>query len=127
LRAWHALDRQRRVDEKRVENSARRSRKYGVYLLGPDELDRATGRNAWPELLHAVEYNGRRQRLDALFQARAGSNATKGDEVEIDRSVERLIRELRRHSRDVDRNEYLATQDFLRGLKYESELGMRIN
>jgi hypothetical protein len=126
LRAWREEDLTRSKEAKRVKHQASRRSKYAVYLLSADELDRATGRIVWPEMLQGREYTGLRERLDALFQARVGCQAAQCTEMEIDRCVERLIRELRRHVGETDRNEYLTAQAFLRGLKYESKVRPQI-
>jgi hypothetical protein len=68
-----------------------------------------------------------RGQVEALFQERVSLSATQGLDAEIVRHVERLIRELGREIGRVDRHEYLAAQDFLRGLKHECELGPQIN
>ena len=122
LKAWHEADLQRRIEARRAQLAARRLSTFGVFMLRPDEINRATGQIAWPMILMSPVFHGPREQLNTLFVLRTQYPAPAA-EAEIDRSVQHLIRGLQRHVAHVDRGEYLAAQDFLRGLLYENELG----
>ena len=107
--------------EKRVKNEASRAARYqAAFRLGPNELDRSTGRIDWPRVLLDEQFDEERRQLDDLFERwfeYAGPPL--GDVSEIERTSHRLSRALDWRLVECSPQEKLAAQKFLRGLKYE--------
>jgi len=109
-----------RVAEGRVILAARRATVYrDAYQLSPAELNAATGEISWPMTLRVARYEQDRARLDELFREHVSYGAPQ-DEMsrEIARVVDRLTRTLQADIQFMPRDEYVAAQKFLKGLKY---------
>ena len=90
-----------------------------AYALSAHELDLVTGTIHWPASLSSVKYERERRCLERLFRTLASYPEPQPELVaEIAREVDALVRALRTERCHLPRDEYLAAQKFLRGLKY---------
>jgi hypothetical protein len=90
-----------------------------AYQLAPNDLDVITGTISWPATLQAAEFEAQRAGLDELFQHHFSYGDPQAETAaKIARSVDQLSRTLGRKIGSVPREQYVATQKFLRGLKY---------
>jgi hypothetical protein len=125
---WRAIREQIKQEEvvKRVEGAKklaqRRSTVYrSLYQLAAGELDRRTGQIHWPAVLLDSRYQQDRERVDELFRSHVGYGEPQPITAEaIASSINSLVRALKKDLRNVPRDEYLAGQRFLLGLKYEA-------
>jgi hypothetical protein len=110
-----------RVAEGRSKLAARRLTVHrAAYRLSPIEFNTISGRISWPVVLQAAKYGRSRARLEELFRQHVGyGDPQPGTAQEIARCSDELIRGLRKDIGIVPRDEYLAAQKFLRGLKFE--------
>ena len=101
----------------------RRSTVYReAYQLSADEFEPSTGSINWPLVLQHAAYQQARERVDELFRTHAGYGEPQPTTAaEIARSIEPLVRALQKEMRNLPRNDYLAAQRFLIGLKFEAE------
>lgn len=103
--------------------AARQATDYRIaYQLSADELDPVTGTIHWPAALQHAKFRSDRERVNELMRQLASyGDAQSGAAHEVVRCTDRLIRGLRVDSQVVPRDQYLAAQKFLRGLKCEAE------
>jgi hypothetical protein len=98
----------------------RRSTTYcDAYQLSASELDCKTGEITWPESLKDGRFLADRARLEELFRQHVGYGVPRANVArEIARSVDQWSRALRSEVSSMSREDYLAAQKFLLGLKY---------
>jgi hypothetical protein len=121
-RQWRELDRQLRITIQRKANDSRRPARTAVFRLEDSELNRFTGVIAWPIVLQAAEYNNESGRLSEIFRERAGyGELSPESSQQIARYTRTFSEKLLRNRSGMSRNDYLAAQKFLCGLKYEAE------
>lgn len=90
-----------------------------AYRLSAAELDVTTGAISWPAVLQSEEYQQHRAQLEQLFQQHFGyGDPQAATAEEISHAVERWSRSLQSDRGSLPRDEYLAAQKFLYGLKY---------
>jgi hypothetical protein len=90
-----------------------------AYLLSAEELNIKTGQIAWPEALGDSRFEANRVRLEELFRQHVGYGVPRANVArEIARSVDQWSRVLRSEVSSMSREDYLAAQKFLLGLKY---------
>jgi hypothetical protein len=90
-----------------------------AYALSAAEFNSATGEICWPVALKSPKYACERQRLEQLFRTLASNPDPQPQLAErIGGEVDRLVRAFRGEAGNLPRDEYLAAQKFLRGLKY---------
>jgi hypothetical protein len=116
-------ERQDRLAIRRFTNETNRLARYkAAYQLSDEELNRTTGEITWPIALQTVEYAKLRSRLDELFRNLNGDTEDAGVSAEqIAVCVKGLQRGLERNRNSIGREDRLAAQKFLCGLKYEPE------
>lgn len=118
---WKQARREAKLAVKRQKNEAIRAARYhAAFRLGPDKLDRSTGRINWPAILLENEFDEERRRLDQLFERYfeyAGQPLA--DISEIERTSNRLSHKLKRSQAGCSQLDKFAAQKFLCGLKYE--------
>jgi hypothetical protein len=119
-RAQARRDREMRLKEGRELLAERRSTIYtDAYHLSTGELDYKTGEITWPEALQDSRFNENRTRLEELFRQHVGYGVPRANVArEIARNVDKWSRVLRSEVGSMPREEYLAAQKFLLGLKY---------
>jgi hypothetical protein len=102
--------------------SQRRATVYrGAYQLSPAELDRTTGAVSWPVALQMARFHNDRVRIEELVrQYVAYGSKDASTATEITRSVDMLSRTLVRDIATMPREDYVAAQKFLLGLKYST-------
>ncbi len=123
LRTVNDTRRQNNIAQKRRVNDSRRNARYRVYRLSNQQLDHGTGYIAWPHVLQAREYRDMRMQLDRCFQQCARYGRSNADaEFEINECVAGLQQRLQGRRHKLERDEYVAAQKFLLGLKYHSQL-----
>jgi hypothetical protein len=100
--------------------SERRATVYGAaYRLSPAELNLQTGAISWPEALCDGKFQTNREQVDELFRELVGyGGAQPAKAVEVARSVDAFSKVLKSEIATMPRDEYLAAQKFLLGLKY---------
>ena len=104
-------DREMRSIEGKQILAERRATVYrDAYLLSAEELNIKTGQIAWPEALQVSRFEANRVRLEELFRQHIAR--------EIARSVDQWSLVLRSEVSSMSREDYLAAQKFLLGLKY---------
>jgi hypothetical protein len=113
-------DREARMAEGQQLLAQRQATVYrDAYQLSADELDYKTGEIAWPEVLRDGQFQANRDRLAELFRQHVGYGVPRANVArEIARSVDQWSRVLRSEVRSMSREDYLAAQKFLLGLKY---------
>lgn len=90
-----------------------------AYQLSAHELNLKTGAISWPVALQDARFQENRDRLEELFRQHVGYGASNaGSAQEIARSVDQWARVLRNDVGSMPREDYLAAQKFLLGLKY---------
>jgi hypothetical protein len=90
-----------------------------AYALEANELNPHTGEIYWPAALQAGKFECERRRVEQLFRILVSYPDPQPQVVEdIGRHVDALVRTLRTDMCSLPRDEYLAAQKFLRGLKY---------
>jgi hypothetical protein len=114
-RDWEA-----RCAEGRKRIAEKRATVYRqVYQLSARELNPATGAICWPRALRDDKFQENRTRLAELFRQHVGYGTPQFNVAqEIARSIEQWARELRNDIGSMPREDYLAAQKFLLGLKY---------
>jgi hypothetical protein len=114
--------RAKQLEAIRLDNLSRRLAKYRVaYELTPEELNTLTGTIVWPEVLLAGQYDESRMRLEALLRSYFGYSPSERAAAEIAREAQKLTRALRNARVQLARDEYLAAQQFLRGIEFAPE------
>jgi len=98
----------------------RRSTVYrDAYQLSAGELDVKTGEISWPDALRNGRFEANRARLEELFRQHVGYGMPRANVArEIARSVDQWSHVLRSEVSSMSREDYLAAQKFLLGLKY---------
>jgi hypothetical protein len=98
----------------------RRSTTYrDAYQLAAGELDVKTGQITWPDALRDGRFEASRARLEELFRQHVGYGIPRANVArEIGRSVDQWSHVLRSEVSSMSREDYLAAQKFLLGLKY---------
>ncbi len=98
----------------------RRSTIYrDAYQLSAGELDVKTGEISWPDALRDGRFEANRARLEELFRQHVGYGIPRANVArEITRSVDQWSHVLRSEVSSMSREDYLAAQKFLLGLKY---------
>ena len=98
----------------------RRSTIYrDAYQLSAGELDVKTGEISWPDALRDGRFEANRGRLEELFRQHVGYGMPRANVArEIARSVDQWSSVLRSEVSSMSREDYLAAQKFLLGLKY---------
>ena len=93
-----------------------------AYLLSAEELNIKTGQIAWPEALQDGRFEANRVRLEELFRQHVGYGVPRANVArQIARSIDQWSRVLRSEVSSMSREDYLAAQKFLLGLKYGAE------
>jgi len=115
--------REARMAEGREILNTRRAAVYGpAFQLSSTELDPMTGAINWPTALESTSYAADRARVEELFRQHVGyGKGEAGTAREIARTVDMLKRKLQSEVGSMSSDEYLASQKFLRGLKYAAE------
>jgi hypothetical protein len=100
--------------------SQRRATVYRqAYQLSANELNMKTGAICWPAALQDAKFQQNRDRIEELFRQYIGYGSPEaGTAAEIARSVDQWARALRNDVGSMPREDYLAAQKFLLGLKY---------
>lgn len=116
-------DREARLAEGRQLLAERRSTVYrDAYQLSTSELNFKTGEITWPEALRDGRFEANRLRLEELFRQHVGYGVPRANVArEIARNVDQWSRVLRNEVSSMSREDYLAAQKFLLGLKYGAE------
>lgn len=93
-----------------------------VYQLSTEEFDSITAAINWPAVLQNEYFDRERQRVTELVKQQFAYGDPKPEmTTQINRAVEQLASSLRGVIREVPRDEYLAAQKFLTGLRYTTE------
>jgi hypothetical protein len=113
--------------ERRLEGqkklAARRSTVYRqAYQLSSTEFNRGTGEINWPAALQDARYQPARERVNELFRSHVVYGEPQADTAAaIAQTIAPIARMLRQDVSNLPREEYLAAQKFLIGLKYEAK------
>jgi hypothetical protein len=92
-----------------------------AYWLSNRELNLRTGEITWPAALQDPRFQENRERLDVLFHECLGYGAPNAEVAqEIVHTIEQWSRTLRNETAVMPRQDYLAAQKFLMGLKYSA-------
>ncbi len=113
-------DREARSADGRKLLAERRTTTYRqVYQLSASELNLKTGAICWPIVLQDDKFREKRARLEELFRQHVGYGAPQVNMAqEIERSVDQWGRALRNEVGSMPREDFLAAEKFLLGLKY---------
>jgi hypothetical protein len=127
LRAWNrariGAEKSQRATDARAKNDGGRLARYeAAYRLSNAELDRNTGEIAWPNSLQSAEYADVRFEIENLLRELTLDAGTFDVNAKaLSQSVTHFSRHLNKNRGNVQRDDYVAAQKFLRGLKYEPE------
>jgi hypothetical protein len=113
-------DREARLAEGKQLLAQRQATVYrDAYQLSAGELDYKTGEITWPAVLRDERFQANRDRMAELFRQHLGYGVPRANVArEIARSVDQWSRVLRSEVGAMSREDYLAAQKFLLGLKY---------
>jgi hypothetical protein len=113
-------DRDARLAEGQLVLAGRRATIYrDAYQLSADELNSETGEIAWTITLQDSRFDQQRAELEELMRRHVGYGTPRVNMAkEIARSVDKLAKTLRNDVGSMSREDYLAAQKFLLGLKY---------
>jgi hypothetical protein len=113
-------DHDARVAEGKQVLAERRATVYrDAYLLSAEELNIKTGQIEWPDALQDGRFEANRARLEELFRQHVGYGVPRANMArEIARNIDLWSRVLRSEVSSMSREDYLAAQKFLLGLKY---------
>jgi hypothetical protein len=90
-----------------------------AYQLSAGELNYKTGEITWPDALRDGRFQANRDRLEELFRQHVGYGVPRANVArDIARAVDQWSRVLRSEVGSMSREDYLAAQKFLLGLKY---------
>jgi hypothetical protein len=90
-----------------------------AYRLSPNELNLQTGAISWPEALCDDKYQANRDQLQELVRELVSyGGAQPAKAAEVARSVDAFSKALKNEIATMPREEYVAAQKFLLGLKY---------
>jgi hypothetical protein len=93
-----------------------------VYELSSSDLDLKTGAINWPSVLRGSKFDDSRNRLEGLFHEHVSYGGANPETArEIARTIDRLAGALRKDIGTLSREDYMAAQKFLLGLKYGAE------
>jgi hypothetical protein len=102
-----------------MEQLARMARDAGPRPVSPDEMNSATGKIAWPEVLQEDRFADRRATLDALSAKKAAHGSLSfSDQMAARKAIESMYAGLKSQIRDVPPQDYVASHSFLRSLIY---------
>jgi hypothetical protein len=131
LLAQHAMWREGRYAE-RKEFEARReagrakieARQQAVlraaYQLSPGDLNPLTGEIRWPVALESTKFSGDREQIDELMRQHVSYGSSQaGVATEIARLTNVMAKSLRSEIRNLAKDDYIAAQKFLLGLRLE--------
>jgi hypothetical protein len=90
--------------------------------LSPSQLDPATGKLSWPEVLTDDQYVTGRTKLDELFLLWAHTSTTTGLARDIRETTDEMKSQLKNNIRQLRPDEYIAARKFLDALAYEGTL-----
>lgn len=122
VRKSYESDRQRRTSNQKQANDARRAERNAVHRLKNDQVNRATGEITWPVALEVPAYSELRERLNQLFRVRVEyGDASAANVQQITHCTHIFSEKLLRDRFAMTRSDYIASQKFLCGLKYEFE------
>jgi hypothetical protein len=131
LLAQHAMWREGRYAERREFEARREAGRAKIearrqmvhraaYQLSPEDLNPATGEIRWPVALQSTKFAGEREKLDELMRQHVGYGSSQADvSAEIARLTKDMATSLRSEIRNLAKDEYIAAQKFLLGLKLE--------
>jgi hypothetical protein len=113
-------DRDARIAEGKQVLAERRATVYrDAYQLSAEELNIKTGQIVWPEALQDSRFEASRARLEELFRQHVGYGVPRANVArEIARNIDQWSHVLRNEVGSMSREDYLAAQKFLLGLKY---------
>lgn len=94
--------------------------------LGPDELDRSSGKIAWPGAFELAEFAKLRTNIENAFLARSTSSSTKTQENDketdtaliVHDNIREMVNLLRTHIEELPADEYMTARKFLDSLDY---------
>ena len=117
-REARAAERGPRVTTEALERFARRA---VPDRLDCRELDVATGRIAWPDVLQAAPFAAYRGALESVCSrwAEAGSVSI-AEKIQLEQAVEGMLAELKKYVRVVDGMDYMAARNFIKSLAYQT-------
>ena len=109
-----------RLADGRVVLAERKTTVYRqAYQLSANELDATTGTISWPTGLDRANFDACRAELGDLFQQHFSYGEPQAATAErIAHAIDHVSRSLRADRGELPRDEYLAAQKFLMGLKY---------
>lgn len=113
-------DREARSADGRQLLAQRRATNYrDAYQLSANELNLSTGSITWSGVLLESRFEQNRARLEELFRQHVGYGLPRADVArQIDRTIDQWSRSLRSEVSTMSREDFLAAQKFLMGLKY---------
>lgn len=122
-RELNRQQREARVAAGRVKLAARRASVYrAAYQLMPGDLNATTGEIRWPAVLQPARFEAERTAIGELFRVQVSyGDPQSGVAQEIGRRIKMLTRALQHEIASVPREEYVAAQKFLLGLKFAAE------
>jgi hypothetical protein len=113
--------REAQLEAGRAKLINRRSAVHRVtYQLSPGDLNVVTGEINWPAALQAAKYRAARGRMEDLFRQYVSyGDPQPGVVAEITRGTKAMAKALRKDISKLSREDYVAAQKFLLGLKFE--------
>lgn len=122
------VQRQKRVDERRAADEARRERlrehrRSGAQAgrppdpLGPDQFDPVSGRINWTERLAGPEFRDTREAFEELAKELAGNAQDDELRISLRRLVDELQLQLDEQIQDLPTMEFMESHRFLRRLR----------
>lgn len=92
-----------------------------AYQLSPSDLNMVTGEINWPTALQGTKYKLARERMEELFRQHVSyGEPSHSVTAEISRGTKAMAKALRSDIRSLSREDYMAAQKFLLGLKMEA-------
>jgi hypothetical protein len=131
LLAQHAMWREGRYAERKEFEARREAGRAKIearqqvvhraaYQLSPEVLNPATGKIRWPVALQSTKFAGEREQIDELMRQHVGYGSSQADVAkEITRLTKEMATSLRSEIRNLAKEDYIAAQKFLLGLKLE--------
>lgn len=119
-RVQERKDREARGADGRKLLAERRATSYRqAYELSANELDLITGKISWSGVLLESRFDKSRARIEELFRQHVGYGVPRADVArQIERAIDQWSRTLRNEVDSMSKDEFLAAQKFLMGLKY---------
>ncbi len=119
-RANNAFRAEERGRQPTMEDIVRYAQMGVPKRLSPKQFDYVTGKITWPKLFDQDLFNLSRSTLDRLFAKRAEVGGISFDEeMQIRRSANAMMNELKSLVRDVPADYYINAKHFLESLAYE--------